>query len=279
MGTESKPNLGDAPHFLWAGVNQRHNSFPEARLPTKQSQAVKTTHPSPAKLTPQSIPVKTPQGLAELATRHHGLSQRHRTVMFLVDGKRSVAQVQSMASAAGAPEALLSELLSLGLVSLREPVNDASSVWVTMPKAPHDSLVAKTDIPLNDSLLPNSLLPNLTPQPVSAEQSTAEPPQHLPVLNAVIKGHTMLQTSAPDAFLEAGHPLHEARDMLSRALMEQAPVAGSMTRMRLKRAKSIAEVACLMGEVEQHLSKPHRHLLTQQLLSNVKQLLILAGSR
>ena len=67
--------------------------------------------------------------------------------------------------------------------------------------------------------------------------------------------------------------------MLLRALAEHAPLAGSITRMRVKRAQSIADVTALLEEVERHINKPKRQLLTQQLLSNVKQLLILAGSR
>jgi hypothetical protein len=212
-------------------------------------------------VTPHYIPVKTPQGLDEMTTRHHGLSQRQRMVLFLVDGKRNVAEVQRMAAVAGASELLLHELLDLGLVTVREPVSDADSVWVNMPEVQEEFRVAQTDIPLNDSLLPS--LPNQNP----------------PVLHAVMHGHTALQqASLPDPLLQAQQPLNQAREILMRALMEQAPVKGLVTRMRLKRARSIEEVTGLIPEVEQHLNKPNRQLLTQQLLNNVKQLLILAGS-
>ena len=41
-------------------------------------------------MTLTSIPVKTPEGLAELRKHSHHLSQRHRTVLLLVDGRRAL---------------------------------------------------------------------------------------------------------------------------------------------------------------------------------------------
>ncbi len=210
-----------------------------------------------------------------MSTRERRLSQRHRTVLFLVDGRRNVAEVQRMAMAAGASELLLDELLALGLLILQEPVEGASSVWSTLPEPQElPAPSARPDIPLNDSLLPP-----LAPLSVHSVQSTAQLPPNLPVLQAVMEGHTTLQAPAPDAILESGDPLNEARDMLIRAVREESPVTGSLTVLRLKRAKSIADVTALLGEVEQRINKPNRNLVTQQLLSNVKQLLILASSR
>ena len=44
-----------------------------------------------------TISIKTPQGQAGLATRQRRVSQRHRTVLFLIDGKRSAPEVRSLA--------------------------------------------------------------------------------------------------------------------------------------------------------------------------------------
>ena len=41
----------------------------------------------------ETVPSKTPDGVAELAHRTRGLSQRHRTVLLLVDGRRPTSQV------------------------------------------------------------------------------------------------------------------------------------------------------------------------------------------
>jgi antitoxin component of MazEF toxin-antitoxin module len=225
----------------------------------------------PAQVTPQSIPVKTPEGLDELTKRQRGLSQRQRMVLFLVDGRRDLAQVQQMAAAAGASESILVELLDLGFVSLREPGD--TTTGSASPSATAESLDATEGSAVNVQL-------DAQGGSITAQKPTGSPSQQVPVLKAVVEGYTTLQQATEqDAFLDPAHPLNQAREMLLRALMEHAPVAGSITRMRVKRAQSIAEIAALLDEVERHISKPKRQLVTQQLISNVKQLLILAGSR
>jgi hypothetical protein len=216
---------------------------------------------------PESILYKTADGVAEMATRARRLSQRHRTVLFLVDGKRSSAEVQRMAVAAGASEALLDELLSLGLVAVIESstLDTSSSDTFTTSRG------AIPDIPLDDSLLP--------PLPPLAANSTAQPPVDLPVLQAVMEAHEASQTKHSGFDFSYEDPLGQAKDMLIRAVQEEAPVTGALTLLRLRRAQSIESVNSLLDEVEQRISKPNRSLLTQQLMSNVKQLLILASSR
>jgi hypothetical protein len=216
---------------------------------------------------PESILYKTADGVAEMATRVRRLSQRHRTVLFLVDGKRSSAEVQRMAVAAGASEALLDELLSLGLVAEIE-----SS---TLDNSPSDTFTAGSgaipDIPLDDSLLP--------PLPPLVANSTAQPPLDLPVLQAAMEAHEASQKKHSGLDFSNEDPLGQAKDMLIRAVQEEAPVTGALTLLRLRRAQSIESVNSLLDEVEQRISKPNRSLLTQQLMSNVRQLLILASSR
>src|ERR1700710_542591 len=67
------------------------------------------------------VPIKTPQGQAELVARERRVSQRHRTVLFLIDGKRSADEVRAMALKAGVPESAFGELIELGMIMLSEP--------------------------------------------------------------------------------------------------------------------------------------------------------------
>ena len=206
-----------------------------------------------------------------MTKRQHGLSQRQRMVLFLVDGRRTVAQVQQMATTAGAPESLLAELIELGLITLRDPVELPPAM--PSPTTAQGTVAAGAD-PVSGPMM------NVPSQAIAAEQPQDERPLKIPVLHNVVQGYTTLEQSTDrDAFLDPSHPLNQAREMLLRALAEHAPLAGSITRMRVKRAQSIADVTALLEEVERHINKPKRQLLTQQLLSNVKQLLILAGSR
>jgi hypothetical protein len=77
------------------------------------------------------------------------------------------------------------------------------------------------------------------------------------------------ETAAKDA------PLAEARALLMRAVRSEAPVAGTFTLLRLKRATSRAELEALLDEVEQRLRKPHRRVIAAQMLRHVRHLLTL----
>jgi hypothetical protein len=220
-----------------------------------------------------SIPVKTPEGLVEMTTRQRRLSQRHRTVMFLVDGRRNLAEVQRMALAAGAPAELWEELLRMGLVALPADDNFAEAAIAagsdtSASEGPNGKRLTATDIELDDSLLP--------PVPPLSSDSSVAPLTELPLLQAAMEAHT--GQSAGSQRADVG-PVEQARDMLVRALKDEAPVTGSLTLLRVRRAKSAAEIAGLLDEVELRISKPNRTLVTQQLLSNVRQLLIVAGSQ
>jgi len=52
-----------------------------------------------------------------------------------------------------------------------------------------------------------------------------------------------------------------------------APVAGSLTLMRLRRARTREELAGLLDEVEQRIAKPPRPLAAAQTLRRVRDLL------
>jgi hypothetical protein len=197
-----------------------------------------------------TIPIKTPLGQAELAARKRSVSQRHRTVLFLVDGKRSAAEVRSMALQAGVPDHCFDELVTQGLIMLPEPTQP---LQIEVPLAP--PAVLQVDVPL----LPPSH--TLHPESLSADS----------VLGDV---------SPPDSWLPSDNeedPLDpdfsEARLILLRAVRAEAPLAGSLTLMRLRRARTRAELVPLLDEVENRISKPHRSLAATQTMARVRHLL------
>ena len=65
---------------------------------------------------PPEVPFKTAMARDELARRGGGLTQRHRTVLLLVDGRRSASQVLALALQAGAAEAHFHELVASGMI-------------------------------------------------------------------------------------------------------------------------------------------------------------------
>jgi hypothetical protein len=181
----------------------------------------------------EAIPAKTADGLAELAHRARGLSQRHRTMLLLVDGHRALSQILATAQAAGVPATVFDELLSLGMVAV--------------PAVAHIDLLVEAGQGSESSLLPSvrSLLPE--------------------------SGWSTLSGVPADSELD--RPLQEARELLMRALRAQAPVSGSLTLMKLRRAATRDDVEALLDEVEQRLRKPHRMIIAAQTLRHVRHLL------
>jgi hypothetical protein len=183
-----------------------------------------------------SVPSKTPDGVAELAHRTRGLSQRHRTVLLLVDGRRTVQQIVATAQAAGVAAPVFHELVAMGLVALPEARTEHVDLPLESGPAGDSSL-----LPSVRSLLPESGWSTLPP--------------------------------ALDG--EPDRPLQEARELLMRALRAQAPVSGSLTLMKLKRAATRDDVESLLDEVEQRLRKPHRMIIAAQTMRHVRHLLSL----
>lgn len=225
-------------------------------------------------------PYRTAEGQDELATRARRLSQRHRTVLFLVDGRRSEADVRALAERAGAPASCVDDLLSMGLIA--RPV-----VPVTAPTQP--APLASRPMPLSAASRP---APLATPsQPMPLEGVDTQPSQHidlpldddslLPAMRTLQPDSSMNGELGPPVswYPDEGDasavdaPLEEARDLLLRAVRAEAPVAGSLTIMRLRRAHSREDLLALLGDVEQKIRRPQRELATTQLMQRVRGLL------
>jgi hypothetical protein len=183
---------------------------------------------------PDAQPQRTASGHAELATRGKRLSQRHRTVLLLVDGRRSERDIRKLAAQAGAGEQCLDDLLTLGLVA-----------WTSGDRADATVTVAA---PGESSLLPSS-------------QS--------------LQSESIWSVVESDPTAPADRPLAEARELLMRAVRQEAPVSGALTLMKLKRARSREAVEALLDEVEQRLRKPRRQIIAAQTMRHVRHLLSL----
>lgn len=85
-----------------------------------------------------SAPFKTADGVDELRHRTRGLSQRHRTVLLLVDGRRPLGEVLGMANKAGAATSHFEELVRLGLVEVPAEV---------MAPEPQETAPGALDVP------------------------------------------------------------------------------------------------------------------------------------
>ena len=183
---------------------------------------------------PSAQPQRTASGHAELATRGRHLSQRHRTVLLLVDGRRTAADIRNLASQAGAGEQCLDDLLTLGLVT-----------WSSTARADATVTIAASG---ESSLLPSS-------QSLHGESSWS-----------VLEDESGSSTDRPFA---------EARELLLRAVRQEAPLSGALTLRRLKRATTREALEAMLDEVELRLRKPRRQIIAAQTMRHVRHLLSL----
>jgi len=197
------------------------------------------------------VPVKTPQALAELSSRQRQFSQRHRTVLLLLDGRRTEQQVRKMALQAGAPENCFDELVAHGLIAWVE----SSSPYLSGETAVAGAAASNPDS--GQSLLP----PSLSLQPSLNDSLPGEPPTtDMGALDSRVG-------EVQDEIFE------EARMIMIRAVRAESPVAGTLTLMRLRRASTRAELRALLGEVEMRITKPFKGLWASQTLQRVRELL------
>ena len=211
------------------------------------------------------IPIKTPEGQAELNTRRRRVSQRHRTVLFLIDGKRTTDEVRSMALKAGVPESCFGELVELGMIMLSEPT---FSLLIDDPvPAPR---ILHVDVPLPgpdsrsaalDSMLPPSR--SLFPESVSTDSASG----------SVSTAQAWLNADTSEAATVLDPVVAEARLIMVRAVRAQSPLAGTITLLKLRRARTRAELVDLLDEVESRISKPHRSLAATHTMRRLRLML------
>jgi len=138
-------------------------------------------------MNPPNIPVKTDSGRQELSRRQHGLSQRHRTVLLLVDGVRPLSTVLSLALKAGASVQHFEELVRLELVALPamptlEPPSEGDSLFDSSSGSHFESTSGKhAELDLDiaaaeaQALAPTEPMPLEEPVAAKAPEPVAKP--------------------------------------------------------------------------------------------------------
>ena len=216
------------------------------------------------------IPIKTAAGQAELVSRQRRVTQRHRTMLLLVDGRRTEAQVRELSAQAGVPAICFSELVGLGLISLPAQVELPMSVPAPVAAVADDGaalerMAAAHVIEPPSSFGDESELPAQRTLPPESEFNDAGMGELVPTTNWPETEPEVDDIDDPQLAL--------ARDILLKAVQKEAPVAGSLTMFRLRRARNRAELEALLGEVATRIGKPPRTLAAAQLLRRVRNVL------
>lgn len=169
-----------------------------------------------------------------MAKRGRRLSQRHRTVLLLVDGRRSDGEIRSLAAKAGAGPDCLDDLEAMGLVALAGGAG--ADAMVTEAAGADSAMLASSQSLHGDS------------------------------------SWSVIDDGAAGAI---DRPLAEARELLLRAVRQEAPLSGTLTMMKLRRATTRESLEALLDEVEQRLRRPRRQIIAAQTMRHVRHLLSL----
>ncbi len=158
-----------------------------------------------------TVPFKTPLGQEELRTRGHKLGQRHRTLLFLIDGRRPLAEVLSLAHQAGAETQHFEDLLRMGLVEL--PPDPTPPPPPPLPVLTDEAALTSVDIVVVEPPVvaasgepgaggPDAVLapPPVPPPPVVEVRRIAVP--DLPVLRDLPEGPFERTVRQPGPFVD-----------------------------------------------------------------------------
>ncbi len=198
-------------------------------------------------------PAKTQLGTDELRSRTHGLNQRHRTMLFLVDGVRPLSEVLALGLQAGARTTHFADLVHLGMVDV-----------ALDPGAP---AVAAPSVEAGDSggnTLSGALAVDLEP-PARAPKFTTEDSSRMP-LKPAEDGEAVAYAQRRALAKSEQEDLHqEVRELLTDTLRIDAPLFAAVTLVRVRRAQTTRELINLVWEIERHLvasKKSHTELQT-----------------
>ncbi|MFT3954184.1 MAG: hypothetical protein QM722_07250 [Piscinibacter sp.] len=123
-----------------------------------------------------AIPTKTARGQEALRRRTGDLGQRHRTILFLVDGRRPLSEVLSLAHQAGAATSHFEDLVRMGFVELPAEAPASSAPESEQPEL-SSSVAQLTELEVQ--------VPADEP-PIEPEPAPAAPlPQAVPAAKAV----------------------------------------------------------------------------------------------
>lgn len=228
-------------------------------------------------------PQKTPEGIAELSARSRGLTQRHRTLLLLIDGQRSLDQVLHLAHQAGVPRAYMDELVALGLVATPgagsvlppslPPMSATPSPLGAAPARPASAAPGAIDIELNSDFVANSPGVGPSASPVAADPPGTDLEDDSDPWDDNESFGRALSASELSALDSSDQSLAEARHVLLQALRQEAPVSGAVTMLRVRRARNREALVALLPEVEQKIGS-QRHLSdAARILRRVQELL------
>ncbi|MGD9835591.1 MAG: hypothetical protein AB7U92_22810 [Piscinibacter sp.] len=230
-----------------------------------------------------AIPTKTALGQEAMRKRTGEITQRHRTVLFLVDGRRPLSEVLSLAHQAGAATSHLEDLVRMGYVELppeEPPAPPPVEVPLESPPAAEITELA-VDVetaaqPVPEAPVPAELPPPLPappppPAPRVVAAAVAPAVDELPKRPFLPPGRVVPppQPPAPPVVVLAEDlpVLEQARGQLLECLRCDPQPNGGRLVERVRAAKGSSELIEVVWTMERglhHHQRTHRGLIALQ---------------
>jgi len=206
-------------------------------------------------------PVKTQLGVDELRTRTHGLNQRHRTMLFLVDGLRPLSEVLALGLQAGARTTHFADLVHLGMVDVA--LDPAASA----PASPSVEAGDSGGNTLSGVLAVDLEAPVRVPK-FTTEDSSRKPLKPVEGSEAVAYAQRRALVKSEQEDLQ-----QEVRELLMDTLRIDAPLFAAVTLVRVRRAHTTRELINLVWEIERHLVASRKSQSEMKTLYRARELL------
>lgn len=215
-------------------------------------------------------PFKTELGLDELRHRTRGLGQRHRTVLFIVDGRRPLSEVLSLAHQAGAATQHFEDLLRLGLVELTKLPEPPAP-----PPEPEPEVERESEPEPEQDLEPEAVPPreagDVSPLP------TAPPPTLTPVPVPTTRPVRPPRPPAPPEPTEA-ELVDAVRQLLLDARRHDRMTLRSPLPAQLRDATTLTQLVALAWQVDHELDATRRSREGRNCLERARELLGLGNT-
>jgi hypothetical protein len=242
------------------------------------------------------IPTKTALGQEELRRRTGGIGPRHRTILFLIDGRRPLSEVLSLAQKAGAATSHFEDLVRLGYVEMPPeefaPTVPEAALPAETPaevaELTHVELTVPADQPDDDAVPPP------VPEPVSETVVVAAPPAP-PVPPVLAPAPPAVRAPAPpveppplparspvaqavEELVDVNEPLGRIKRSLLDALHMDPTPFGFRAAMRVRTARTTAALVEIVWEMERDMSHSMRSRSGLQNLQRARELLGLGNT-
>lgn len=223
------------------------------------------------------VPTKTALGQEAVRRRTGEITQRHRTVLFLVDGRRPLSEVLGLAHQAGAATSHFEDLVRMGYVELPPEEPPAPPPAEAPLEAAPPAEITALAVEVTAEAVPEPELPP-APPPLPPAAPLARPPAAPPAIDELPRrpflppGRVVPPPPPPPAppvvqLAEDQPLLEQARTQLLECLRSDPQPNGGRLVERVRAARGTAELIEAVWTMERglhHHQRTHRGLIALQ---------------